>query len=219
MSKSLFRHIPKIFRAPHVDITVVTTGLSPAPCCHPASRDPLLYPFTFSTSFAIRRCSNDIVILFLVCIYWCYQILLFTGGSSRQHFMPSSKESCSNTCVRAPESSTANQTKAMVIFLLGSESAFQKIFLNHIKSGFINPLALIRGWYCNDSKTRSGWSRCLSSTKSQASCILCQSAQASRNAHKKLPGSQTTVLTHSRVAPVPTINACTSDMIAFISMF
>lgn len=65
------------------------------------------------------------------------------------------------TLMCQPQSRTANQTKvpckAMVIFPLGFESAFWRVFLIPIKSGFNNPLALIRGWYCDDTQSRSGW--------------------------------------------------------------
>ena len=59
-----------------------------------------------------------------------------------------------------PQSRIASQTKARckatVIFPLGFESAFLRVFLIHIKSGFNNPLAPIRARYCDDTESRSG---------------------------------------------------------------
>lgn len=126
------------------------------------------------------------------------------------------------TFMRQPQSQTGNlpttPCKAMVIFPLGFESAFLRVFLIPIKSGLNNPLALMRARYCNNTNSRSGWVQ-------GGVCHLQTSRFLVSYADFPDPWKRSRVipqchrlrfLTYPRTAPNPTTNACTLDVITLI---
>lgn len=103
------------------------------------------------------------------------------------------------TFMRQSQSQTANlpttPCKAMVIFPLGFESAFLRVFLIPIKSGLNNPLALMRARYCNNTNSRSGWVQggCLSPADIQVFSVLCWFSWPLGEVQSDPPGSQTAI--------------------------